>query len=67
MLVTRQINIDIVNGVVDSVNVHPATVFPLTPFPVNKKTFPLAKVGKSVEGVAVIRNFPQAAFEKSLD
>ncbi len=56
MLEPRRIYNDMVNGVVNGVNVHPATLFPLTPFPVNKKTFPLAKIGKSDEDVAVIRN-----------
>ena len=56
-----------VNGVVKGVKLHDATLVPLTPFPVSKKTFPLAKIGKSVEDVAVIRNLPQAAFENSLD
>ncbi len=67
MLEPRRINIDIVNGVANGVNIHPTTLFPLTPFPVNKTTVPLAKMGKRVEDVAVIRNLPQAAFVNSLD
>ncbi len=56
-----------VNGVVNDVMVHDATLVQLLPFPVNKKTFPLAEIGKSDEDVAVIRNLLQAAFVNSLD
>ncbi len=67
MLEPRRIHIYIVNGVVNGVKVHPATLFPLTPFPVNKKTGIDGKMGKSDEDVATILNLPQAVFENSLD
>ena len=67
MLEPRRKKTDIVNGVVNGVKLHPATLFPLTPFPVIKETFPLAKMGKTGDDVAVIRNLLHAAFDKSLD
>ncbi len=67
MFVPRRIYNEMVKGVVNGVKLHGATLVPLTPFPVSKKTFPFAKMGKSGEDVAVIRNLPHAAFENSLD
>ncbi len=56
-----------VDGVVKGVKLHDATLVPLTPLPVNKKTLPIAKMGKSNEDAAEMRNILQAAFVNSFD
>ena len=60
-------NNDMVNDVVNGVKLYDITFVPLTPVPLNKNTFSLAKMGKSVEDVAVTLNLPHAVLVNSLD
>ncbi len=60
-------NNDMVNVVVNGVKLYDITFVPLTPVPLNKNTFSLAKMGKPVEDVAVTLNLPHAVRVNSLD
>ncbi len=60
-------NNDTVNDVVNGVNLNDKTFVPLTPDPLNKNTFSLAKIGKAVEDDAMTLNLPHAVLVNSLD
>ncbi len=60
-------NTDTVIAVVIGVKLQDMTFVPQTPVPLNKNKFSLAKMGKSVEDVAVTLNLVHAVLVNSLD
>ncbi len=67
LCVPGPMNNGMVKVIVNGVKVHDKTFVPLTPVPLNKNTFSLAMMGKSVKDDDATLNLPHAVLLNSLD